>query len=153
MRQTLAAAVVLVLAAGWMGGAHAQAYRWTDQSGNVVYGNAPPAGVHATPLGLPAEPSGTSNGAPHELTPAQEQQQYRKEELKREQAEKKAEQERARAEAKRQNCTSAQESLRTLESGERIVTIDAKGQRHYLDDAERSQREDRAREAVKQWCN
>lgn len=152
MKITLAAAVVLALAAFCAAGAQAQAYRWKDSAGNVHYGDAPPPGVHATPLNLPAAPPAASH-ATQALTPAQEQQRFRKAQLEQRKAEEKAARAREQAQAKQQNCASARASLRTLESGQRVVTIDAKGERHYLDDAERAQQAARARKAVKQWCN
>jgi hypothetical protein len=57
------------------------------------------------------------------------------------------------ASAKRENCTRAQESLRTLESGQRIARTDAKGERYYLEDAQISQETARARQLVKENCS
>lgn len=150
MKKLLVAAVLL----GFAVGAQAQTYRWKDRSGNVHFGDIPPPGVHATPLDLPATgPSQSGEGAPHELTPEQEQQRFRKEQLEHAKAEKKAARERERERARKENCASARESLRTLASGQRIVTIGANGERHYLSDTERARRETRARAAVKQWCD
>ncbi|MDA8107155.1 MAG: DUF4124 domain-containing protein, partial [Betaproteobacteria bacterium] len=85
--------------------------------------------------------------------PAQEEQQFRKRQLEKQKAEEKTAQEREQAEAKKQNCASAQESLRVLQSGQRVARVDAKGERYYLDDAQRAQETARAQEAVKQWCD
>ena len=56
------------------------------------------------------------------------------------------------AAAKSENCTRAQESLRTLESGQRIARTDAKGERYYLEDAQIAQETARARQIVKDSC-
>ena len=150
MRITLVTGLALVAAAAFASAVHAQAYRWVDKDGTVQYGDVPPPGVHATPFALPASPSGP---APHELTPAQQEQQFRASQLKKQKAEEKAAKEKEEAEAKQQNCASAQESLRVLQSGQRVVRVDAKGERYYLDDAQRAQETSRAQDAVKQWCN
>ena len=55
--------------------------------------------------------------------------------------------------AKRENCTRAQESLRTLESGQRIARTDSKGERYYLEDAQIAQETARARQLVKENCS
>jgi hypothetical protein len=56
------------------------------------------------------------------------------------------------AQAKRENCERAQESLRTLESGQRISRVDAKGERYFLEDAQIQQEAARARQLVQQNC-
>ncbi|MEW6690029.1 MAG: DUF4124 domain-containing protein, partial [Pseudomonadota bacterium] len=57
------------------------------------------------------------------------------------------------AAAKQENCERSRESLRVLESGQRIARTDARGERYYLDDAQIAQEMAKARDAVKQWCN
>jgi hypothetical protein len=56
------------------------------------------------------------------------------------------------AAGKRENCERAQEYVRTIESGQRITRTDSKGERYFLDDAQRAQELNNARQAVKQWC-
>jgi hypothetical protein len=53
---------------------------------------------------------------------------------------------------KRQNCTRAQDALRTLESGQRVSRTDSKGERYFLDDAQAAQETARARQSVQEWC-
>ncbi|MEK6244286.1 MAG: DUF4124 domain-containing protein, partial [Pseudomonadota bacterium] len=55
-------------------------------------------------------------------------------------------------EAKRENCEGARENLRALESGQRIQRTDAKGERSFLDDAQREQEAGKARTLVQQNC-
>jgi len=154
MRKIFATGFVLAAAAFVAAGAHAQAYRWIDKDGHVQFGDIPPPGVHATPLELPATPPAASDsGGKPPLTPAEEDQQFRKRQLDKHKAEEKAKKEREQAQAKQQNCASAQESLRVLQSGQRVERIDPKGKRYYIDDAERAQESARAQDAVKQWCN
>ena len=51
------------------------------------------------------------------------------------------------------NCARAQEYVRTIESGQRISRTDAKGERYYIDDAQRAQELANARQAAESWCN
>lgn len=152
MRKIIVTGLAVVGVAIAAAGAHAQAYRWTDANGHTQFGDVPPPGVHATPIALPASPApGAGEKAP--LTPAQEEQQFRKRQLDRQKADDKAAQDREQAATKAQNCSSARESLRLLQSGQRVARLDAKGERYYIDDAQRAQEASRAQDAVKQWCD
>jgi hypothetical protein len=143
--RVLICAMSLTLAAG----AAAQAYRWVDKDGKVRYGDTPPPGVQASPLKLPqgggasvAPPSGDAAGKAAKkgpLTPA-------------EKATAKSEQEQKDAQARIDNCNRAQAALRTLETGERIVTTDARGERYYLNDEEIARQTAVARQQVSDSC-
>lgn len=147
--------VILAAAAA----AHAQAYKWVDADGKVRYGDTPPPGAKATALKppsrapAPAEKNDSKDRKPggkeKELTPEAA---FQKRQQERQEAEQKAEKERADAEQKRQNCASAQTYLRTLQSGQRIVSTDAAGERAYMDDSQRQQAMERAQRSVGEWC-
>jgi hypothetical protein len=158
--------IALLLAAA---GASAQQYKWVDRNGRVQYGDVPPAGANAVPLRGPssrapaavedkadektqdkAEGNGEAKKGP--LTPAQQEAEFRK---RREEAEKARLKQAEAAEqlsAKKENCTLAQNQLRTMESGQRISRTDASGERYFLDDAQIAQEAAKARQAVQQWC-
>jgi Domain of unknown function (DUF4124) len=150
-RTFLVPCFVLVLAAV-AGGAVAQQYKWVDESGRVRYGDVPPAGVQATPLRAPATGSAAPSPEardPRTLTPEQEFR-MRQEDAQRERdMQAKADQD---AQGKRENCSRAQDALRTLESGQRISRTDSKGERYFLDEAQVAQETVKARESVGQWC-
>ena len=141
----------------------AQQFKWTDKDGKVRYGDTPPPGAKATPLKPPpgpaAPPPGASKSAAAKdvrkgpLTPAEQEQEFRKRKLEEQKTAEKTEDERKEAEAKRENCQRAREQQRTLEAGGRIARTDAKGERYYLEDAQIAQEAAKARELVKQWCN
>ena len=144
--------------------AHAQGYKWIDTDGHVKYGDTPPPGVKATPLGPPPPPVSTESpssaagggaaAAPKgPLTPAQQELEFRRRIKEAQEAAAKADKERQAAEDKKQNCASAQEALRTLESGQRIMRTDEKGERYYVSDQQRAADEARARQAVSDYCN
>jgi hypothetical protein len=143
------------------GAAQAQIKCWTDAAGKRTCGDTPPPGAKVTtvrtetsPAAPPAPAAKDAKGAPKgPLTPAQQEQDYRKRQADAQKAAAKADEEQKNAQAKADNCTRARNALRTLETGERIVTTDAKGERYYLNEAEIAKQTEVAREQVKQWCN
>lgn len=155
--------IFVCLAAVAVGTAHAQAYKWVDKNGHVEYGDRPPAGVKVTPLGriapppaspTPAAPSAgdATNAKKGPLTPAQQELEFRRRMKAAQDAAAKADRERQAAEEKKQNCENARQTLRTLQSGQRITRLDSKGERYYISDAQRAEDTARARTAVSQWC-
>ncbi len=160
--------IVLAFACGL---AQAQAYRWVDKDGKVRYGDFPPAGVKATPMKPPpgpaSQPSGAGGGGgagaggkdavatdakKGPLTPAEQEQAYRERQQKAKAAQEKTAKEQADAEQTRQSCQSAQESLRSLERGARISTINAQGETVILSDEQRQARMAQARKAMAETC-
>lgn len=147
-------------------GAQAQTYKWVDKDGKVRYGDVPPPGAKTTSIRAPSggapepAPAAKEGTAAKEgkaakkgpLTPAEQDQEFRK---RREEAAKaSADAERARKEqaAKQENCQRAREYLRGLESGQRISRVDAKGERYFVDDAQREQEAARARQSAQEAC-
>ena len=158
MQRLLAFLGALALAAA----AQAQLYKWVDQNGKVQYGDNPPPGAKVTKLKAPAgaapppataaakDAKGAKKGP---LTPAEQEQEYRKRQAEAAKASQKDEQARKDADTRSDNCARAQESLRGLESGQRIARTDEKGERYYIDDETRARETDKARDLAKQWCN
>jgi hypothetical protein len=139
--------------------AAAQTYKWTDQNGRVQYGDAPPPGAKATPLRPPpsapapaAKPGEAKAASKAPLTPAEKEADYRKRQQEAAKERDKLAQEEQAAAATRENCSNAQDVLRTLQSGQRVSRTDAKGERYYLDDAQIAQETTKAQRAVQQWC-
>ncbi|HEY5898930.1 MAG TPA: DUF4124 domain-containing protein [Burkholderiales bacterium] len=150
--------LVAVLAAlAFSAAAAAQTYKWVDKDGKVRYGDTPPPGAKATPLKPPPGPSAPppapsaakkdAKGKP--LTPEQA---FRKRQEERTEAEQKSAQERAEADKKRQNCDLAQANVRQIESGQRMTTTNAAGERVFIDDDQRAQQLARARQSAAEWC-
>ena len=146
------------------GGAQAQIKCW-NEGGKRVCGDAPPAGAKVTTLRAPSGPAAPAPApgakdakdakaaSKGPLTPAEQEQAYRK----RQAEEKKAAEKSAAAEkdaaTKRENCERARATLRQYESGQRIATTDSKGERVYLEDAQVAQETEKARQSVQQNCN
>jgi len=134
--------------------AYAGLNKWVDAQGNVHYSDAPPQNVKTQTV---PNIAGTGQAAAP-VTYSSKSYVEREAELKKskqeksEAGEKKAQQE-AQAEEKQRNCTTAQQNMRMLEEGTRIVTYDANGEKTYLDDTAREQRMNDARKAVSSNCN
>jgi hypothetical protein len=147
------------------GAAAAQQFKWVDKDGKVRYGDTPPPGVKATPLGAPATgrapaPAPAPDAAAKDakdakkgpLTPAEQEAEFRR---RQQQAAKDADKEaklQEDARARKENCANSQAQLRQLESGQRVSRIDDKGERVFVDDEQRKVDTARARKLVSEWC-
>jgi hypothetical protein len=58
----------------------------------------------------------------------------------------------ATADALKANCKAAQDNLRSLQSGARIMDVNASGERYYLDDSQRQQRIDKVQQDISNLC-
>ena len=151
MTKALLFAVGLAFAAT----ALAQQYKWVDQDGKVRYGDIPPPGVQATPLRPPVSapaapaPAARKDGS---TTPLSPEAAFRKRQQEQQEKDAKSAKERADAETKRVNCEQSQASLRSLESGQRLSTINAEGERVFIDDEARAKQIERTQRAVNDWC-
>jgi hypothetical protein len=154
--------LVLLIGLALAGVAQAQIKCWTGADGKRACGDAPPAGAKvttvrgttSTPASAPAaaaskDAKGATKGP---LTPAEREQESRQRQADAQKAAAKADQEKQERDAKKENCERSQEMLRALEGGQRIQRTDAKGERYYIDDAQREQEADKARAQVKQNC-
>jgi hypothetical protein len=131
-------------------------YKWVDKDGKVRYGDVPPPGVNAQRLKPPPGPA-VSAPAPSAkkgekdkpLSPEAAFQKRQKEQLDQDQ---KGAKERAEADAKRVNCEQAQSHLRSIQTGQRIATTNAAGERVFLEDDQIAKERERAQRAVNEWC-
>jgi hypothetical protein len=152
--------LIMLAALAFAAAASAQAYKWVDKDGKVRYGDTPPPGVKATqlkgpahaPTPPPAADAKKDAGAKDKEKPLSPEAAFRKRQQEKQEADQKAEKERADASAKRQNCDNAQTQLRTLQSGQRISTTNAAGERVYMEDAQRDQAIQAAQRSVSEWC-
>ena len=135
--------------------------KWVDENGKVHYSDQPPpANVKAKTLRVTSEAAApvSASGVAAESAPvaqktiAEREAELKKTQLAKKQAADKAAQEQARIDAEKADCAAAQLNLRALQEGMRIVEIDAKGERSYLDDAQRRQRIEKAQQDIKTYC-
>lgn len=149
-------------------------WKWKDKTGRVQYSDLPPpAGTpDADILGKPgaqrrtiAAPPAVAASAPASATAAvaaasgalaprtvDPELEARRKRAEAEHAAKvKAEEDRIAA-ARADNCVRARSQLATLESGVRLVRSNQKGEREYVDDKQRAEETQRARDAIKSDC-
>jgi hypothetical protein len=133
--------------------AHAQ-YVWIDKSGTRQYSDQPPptdvprhrilkqpraqvaADAAATPEPAATGENAAATAAP--LTTAERNAEFNKRRMERLEQEKKDAEQARMAAAKAENCGRARRYRQVLESGVRITSADANGERVYLNDAQRA---------------
>lgn len=130
--------------------------KWVDANGKVHYSDQPPpANVKAETLRTapPAnEPAKTGSAPAAPKTLAEREAELKKAQQAKKEAAEKAAQEQAKADDKKANCAAAQQNLKILQSGTRLMDIDAKGERYYLSDEQHQQRTATAQQDVDKWC-
>jgi hypothetical protein len=77
---------------------------------------------------------------------------FRKRQKESREAAEKAEKEQRASTQKQEDCETARRALQVLESGERLALRDSKGERYFMDDAQRAQEIAKARESVQVHC-
>ena len=154
--------LLILLAIAFAAAASAQTYKWVDKNGKVQYGDTPPGDASSvsrlkTPSGgvapAPAAAPEAKKEAKDKDKPLTPEQAFQKRQQDRAKADEAADKERAKAEEKRANCETAQSNLRQLQSGQRMWTVNAAGERIFVDDEQRARETDRAQQAVSRWCS
>jgi hypothetical protein len=149
MKPTIALITTLLTALTTSFSVNAQIYEYKDASGKTVYTDQLPAGVsgRTRDSGERAAASGSTQKSVAE----------RDVEFKKRQQEQKAAAEKNQKEAEKksglsQECVNARGQLQVYESGERIATRDAQGERVYLDDSQRAAEIERTRKFIAETC-
>ncbi len=144
-RMVLVALALLPLSAA------AQMYQWKDAEGRTHYSDRPPTGnvpsrtIREAPS-LTGDPGGARKGL------ATQNMDFRKRQGDKGAADEKAEKGKQDADEKARNCEQARTHMRNLESGQRMVATDEKGQQSILDDAAREREKESAQKAIDAWC-
>lgn len=140
-------------------------WKWRDASGRVTASDLPPprevpdkdiiqrpgAAQRATPSAGPAA-SAAAASAPGAQAAVDKDLEARKRAAEaQQQAKAKAEEQRIAA-VRSDNCSRARTHLATLESGQRMARINAKGEREVIDDKTRDDEMRRAREVIASDC-
>jgi len=164
----LMAAMALTTAAS----ASPAAWKWRNADGRIVYSDLPPPpGARVTLLAKPASAAGAPSTIPvgpvaTELAPAAATAApataptswVERDRVARKQAQERAEAEQRQADESRQKaerdraCTETRDSLRTLQSGIRLHTVNARGEQEVVSDAERLRRLDAANRTLAEHC-
>ena len=154
-------AVTLPAAAQW---------QWIDKDGRKVFSDRPPPAdtrekdISKRPLDPSAMPLSASNqvitavaprasaaSAP-QLAAKDSELELRKKQAEKEDGLKKKAEDDKQAKTKQDNCDRAKVALVTLQSGVRVVTINATGEREVMDDAKRAGETRRVKEAADVSC-
>ena len=169
--QKIALPLVACLLAIAASGAHAQSlWKWRDASGQLhISDTAPPPGTPAkniisSPAGAPATlttaTSSTSTTTSTVATPAASAPETELEKRKKAADKEKAEKEKADRDAvaqkndaiRKDNCTRATNDSASIQSGLRIATTNAQGERVFLDEAQRAAELRRVQDIVAANC-
>ena len=130
--------------------AHAQIYQWQDDSGKTIISDKPPLGKVHDLRKVDSGSAASSAASPKSL--AERDLEFRKRLKESQENADKAKKEKEVSAEKQEQCASASRYLRSLESGERIALRDEKGERYFLDDAQRAQEIEKARKAAQENC-
>ena len=144
-----AIAIIALLVAN---AANAQIYQWKDESGKTFLSDKPPPGQVRVQRKLAPESATPASSEATQKSLADREFEYRKRQKESQESAKKSDTEQAAAADKRENCENARRRLQALESGERITMRDDKGERYFLEDAQREQEIARVRQAVQSNC-
>ena len=132
--------------------ASAEIYKWKNANGETVMSDKPPPGQVKVPQRvLPAQ----AQPQPPQQQPslADREMEFRKRQKEAAENAEKAAKEAAAAAKKEETCQSARRQLSALESGTRITLRDDKGERYYLEDAQRAQEIAKTRSFLETQCN
>ncbi|MEO6024910.1 MAG: DUF4124 domain-containing protein [Burkholderiales bacterium] len=138
--------------------ATADVYKWVDKDGKVHYSDQPTT-ADAKKLGAKsrdavsatrANSDGTAAKAPASI--ADQEMEFRKRKMEKEESEKKALVAEQDAKKKLSYCNNLRGELQSYDDGVRIVRHSDKGERIFLDDAERAKSKTHAQERFTKEC-
>lgn len=133
--------------------AGAEVIKWVDNQGQVHYSDQPPPPeVQARILTSTSEDSGSASAVAGQPTFVQQAAVLKKAQLAQQAAADQAAQKQAAAAALQANCAGAQQNLRSLQSGIRIMDIKPSGERYFIDDAQRQQRIEKSQQDISNFC-
>ncbi len=129
--------------------ASADVYRSVDKDGRVTYSDQPSPSGDAKPLAV--KPSGGSSAAPVKSYVEQEKD-FRKRQLESKEAGAKQAKADEEAKIRKDNCAAARSQLATMQAGGRVYTVNANGEREFLDEEGLRAGAARAQQEVDKWC-
>lgn len=147
-------------------------WQWIDKDGRKVFSDqSPPADIRdkdivKRPAGRAAPmaqvPTGNDNAAPAAVSPASaagpklsgkdKDLEAKKKQAEADEVAKKKVEDDKQAKARADNCDRAKRSLATLQSGVRIASTNAAGEREIMDDAKRAEETKRTKEVADSSC-
>lgn len=155
-------ALLLVGAACWWPAVHAQGWQWTDEAGRKVFSDRPPPpsvserNITKRPdTPLPASAAAATAPASTASAPAagtDSELEKRKNAAEQNDAAKQKIVEQQNAKIRADNCKRAKSAKSTMDSGVRLSTTNAKGERVIMDDAMRTAEMRRLNEVIQRNC-
>lgn len=135
--------------------AHAALNKWVDAEGKVHYSDTLPPEAESPETVRNMSGKGQSEAPVSYSTKsiAEREADLKKSKQESEEKAQKNAQTEAKAAARKKNCGIARDNVRTLEESSRIVTYDEKGEKVYMEDAERAQKLEDARKSVSESCD
>ena len=138
----------------------AEISRWVDENNRVHYSDLPPPTAKAKKLQTVSgsrDSAGTGGisdpSAPAATkTIAEREAELKKTQLEKKEAAEKDAKEKARKDATNSYCAEAQQTLKALQQGIRMMNIDTNGERSYLDDEQRQQRIIKVQQDISKQC-
>ena len=128
--------------------------KWVDSNGKVHYSDEPPPpDAQKKSMRSYGDSEDTaSSGVAAPKTLAEKEADLKKAQKQKKEAADKTAKEQEKADAMKANCANAQQNLKSLQSGVRMVHIDAKGEQSYIDDQEREQRMEKVQKDISNYC-
>lgn len=143
--------VILVVSSALAWG---QAYKWRDVNGRIQYSDTPPpAGAKdVQQLRKPPAASPTTATTGGNKSYAEQDAEFRKRLVEKQEAASKQEKAKEDEQVRARNCEQARGQLAGLDSGQRMVRLNAQGERIALDDDERAATRADTLKAIETWC-
>ncbi|MCE5182507.1 MAG: DUF4124 domain-containing protein [Betaproteobacteria bacterium] len=137
--------------------AHAGVTKWVDADGKVQYSDQPPPVSTKSQKSLniktsPALPKATSNSNGESRSIAEKELEFRKRQVKTEEAAAKEAKDQEEAKRAKANCEQSRQQLQALQEGQRMSKYNEKGERVFMEDSDRPQAINEAKQAVDSWC-
>lgn len=149
---TLAGSALLMLCGGASAQGSTQVYKWVDAQGRTHYSESPPP--EQKDKARKVDTSNIGKGVPMPAKPAAEQEgEFRKRQIERETRERKAEQEQKERERVKEQCVRVRQQLAVLNEQVPVYQRDEKGERKYMDDAQRQAEISRLQGLLRQHCD
>jgi len=131
----------------------AQAYKWRDANGNVQYSDTPPPAGARDVQQLRKPAAGPSSGATGGTKAYTERDaEFRKRLAEKQESDAKQAKAGEDEQVRVKNCEQSRGQLAGIDSGQRMVRLNAQGERIALDDNERVAARAEAVKAVETWC-
>lgn len=128
----------------------AQIYQWKDENGKTIISDKPPTGNVIQQKKIDTESSSVAPAT--QKTAADRELEFRKRQKESKESAEKTSKEQTAAAEQKENCDNGRRHLQVLESGERIAMRDDKGERYFMEDAQRQLEIQKTRKSIEQNC-